>query len=93
MDKGNETSQKVSFVASGAYVEKWAFEGMGKERAERASIRFNVRMVARVSFKAGAWRARRRYLRVYCGDLSVGFALNRSSGNLLEGQRRCRVGL
>lgn len=93
MDKGNETGKKVSFVASGAYVEKWAFEGMSKERVERGSIRFNVKMVARVSFKAGAWRARRRYLRVYCGDLSVGVPLNRSSGNLLGGERRCRVGL
>ncbi|KAL3335899.1 hypothetical protein AABB24_031894 [Solanum stoloniferum] len=93
MDRVNETSQEVSFVATGAYVEKWAFEGMGKERAEKASVRFNVRMVARVSFKAGSWRARRRYLRVYCGDLSVGVALNKSSGNLLGGQRRCRVGL
>ncbi|XP_004241340.1 uncharacterized protein At1g08160 [Solanum lycopersicum] len=93
MDRVNETTQEVSFVASGAYVEKWAFEGMAKERAEKASVRFNVRMVARVSFKAGAWRARRRYLRVYCGDLSVGVALNKSSGNLLGGQRQCRVGL
>ncbi|KAF3666628.1 hypothetical protein CQW23_15601 [Capsicum baccatum] len=93
MDKGNETGRKVSFVASGAYVEKWAFEGMGKERDEKGIIRFNVRMVARVSFKAGAWRARRRYLRVYCGDLSVGVSLNKSSGNLLGAERQCRVGL
>ncbi|CAN4099025.1 unnamed protein product [Withania somnifera] len=93
MDKENETGQKVSFVASRAYVEKWAFEGMSKERGERGSVRFNVRMVAKVSFKAGGWRARRRYLRVYCGDLSVGVSSNKSSGNLLGGERRCRVGL
>ncbi|XP_059300316.1 NDR1/HIN1-like protein 10 [Lycium ferocissimum] len=93
MDKRNETTQKVSFVASGAYVEKWAFDGMNKERAERGGVGFNVRMVARVSYKAGAWRARRRYLRVYCGDLFVGVALNKSSGNLLGGPRKGRVGL
>ncbi|KAK4370632.1 hypothetical protein RND71_010107 [Anisodus tanguticus] len=93
MDKVNETAHKVSFVASGAYVEKWAFDGMGKERTEKGSVGFNVRMVARVSFKAGAWRARKRYLRVYCGDLLVAVALNKSSGNLLGGSRQCRVGL
>ncbi|XP_009776258.1 NDR1/HIN1-like protein 26 [Nicotiana tabacum] len=93
MDKGNETAQKVSFVASGAYVEKWAFDGMNKEKAQSGSIGFNVRMVARVGFKAGAWRARRRYLRVYCGVLSVGIGANKSSGNLLGGPRQCRVGL
>ncbi|KAK4375837.1 hypothetical protein RND71_006514 [Anisodus tanguticus] len=93
MDKVNETAHKVSFVASGAYVEKWAFDGMGKERTEKESVAFNVRMVARVSFKAGAWRARKRYLRVYCRDLLVGVSLNKSSGNLLGGSRQCRVGL
>ncbi|KAK6783988.1 hypothetical protein RDI58_017442 [Solanum bulbocastanum] len=45
---------------------------MNKERSRRGAIGFNVRMVARVKFKAGAWRARRRFVRVYCKDLSVG---------------------
>ncbi|XP_016466745.1 NDR1/HIN1-like protein 10 [Nicotiana tabacum] len=92
-DKRAETAQKASFATSGSYVENRAFDGMNKERARSSAIGFDVRMVARVRFKAGSWRARRRFIRVYCKDLSVGVGPNKSSGNLLGGPRQCRVGL
>lgn len=92
-EKRAETGQKASFATSGAYVDSRAFDEMNRERARRGAIGFNVRMFARVRFKAGAWRARRRFVRVYCKDLSVGVPTNKSSGNLLGGSRQCRVGL
>ncbi|CAN4120175.1 unnamed protein product [Withania somnifera] len=87
------TAQKASFATSRAYVDSRAYEEMNRERSSKGVIGFNVRMVARVRFKAGAWRARRRFVRVYCKDLSVGVPTNKSSGNLLGGSRQCRVGL
>ncbi|MCD7462733.1 hypothetical protein HAX54_049268 [Datura stramonium] len=64
-DKRAETTQKASFATASAYVDSRAFDGMNKERSRRGAIGFDVRMVARVRFKAGAWRARRRFVRVY----------------------------
>ncbi|KAJ8558429.1 hypothetical protein K7X08_005195 [Anisodus acutangulus] len=58
-EKRVETSQKAGFASSGSYVERRVFDEMNSERDRRGSIGFNVRMVARVRFKAGAWRARR----------------------------------
>ncbi|KAK4366401.1 hypothetical protein RND71_014281 [Anisodus tanguticus] len=91
-EKRVETSQKAGFASSGSYVERRVFDEMNSERDRRGSIGFNVRMVARVRFKAGAWRARRRFVRVYCKGLDVGVGSNKSSGNLLGGSRQCRVG-
>ncbi|XP_055835556.1 NDR1/HIN1-like protein 10 [Solanum dulcamara] len=92
-DKRVETIQKASFATAGAYVDNRFFDMMNKERSRRGAIGFNVRMVARVRFKAGAWRARRRFVRVYCKDLSVGVGSKNSSGTLLGGARQCRVGV
>ncbi|PHT34979.1 hypothetical protein CQW23_26779 [Capsicum baccatum] len=91
-DKKAETIEKASLATAGAYVDNRAFDQMNKERVRRGAIGFNVRMVARVRFKAGGWRARRRFLRVYCKDLAVGAGSNNSTGNLTGGSRQCRVG-
>lgn len=92
-EKRAETARQASFATAGAYVDNRVFDQMNKERSRKDAIGFNVRMVARVRFRAGAWRARRRFVRVYCKDLSVGVGSNNSSGTLLGGARQCRVGL
>ncbi|WMV55990.1 hypothetical protein MTR67_049375 [Solanum verrucosum] len=92
-EKRAETARQASFATAGAYVNNRAFDQMNKERSRKGAIGFNVRMVARVRFRAGAWRARRRFVRVYCKDLSVEVGSNNSSGTLLGGARQCRVGL
>ncbi|KAM7496978.1 hypothetical protein LguiA_021392 [Lonicera macranthoides] len=91
----NQTQVRASFAALSAYAGRRAVDGIASERT-RGSISFNVRIMARVRFKAGAWRARRRLLRVLCGDLVVGVPSNGTAaggGSLTGGPRRCRVGI
>ncbi|XP_059314917.1 NDR1/HIN1-like protein 10 [Lycium ferocissimum] len=92
-EKRAETGEKASFATKGSYVNNRVFDDMSKERERRGVIGFNVRMFARIRFKAGAWRARRRFIRVYCRGLDVGVGSGKSSGNLIGGSRQCRVGL
>lgn len=89
----NQTQVRATFAASSAYAGRRAVDGIASERT-RGSVSFNVRIVARVRFKAGAWRARRRFLRVLCGDLLVGVPSNGTAaggGSLTGGPRGCRV--
>ncbi|KAI3746758.1 hypothetical protein L6452_09197 [Arctium lappa] len=88
--KKNETAVRATFASLSAYVDDR--NGISNERA-RGTVNFNLRMVARVRFKAGAWWARRRILKIYCPSLSVGVSANTSAGSLLGGSKHCRVGL
>ncbi|KAL0369486.1 UNVERIFIED_CONTAM: hypothetical protein Sangu_0266700 [Sesamum angustifolium] len=63
------------------------------ERGNNGNVGFNLRMVSSVRFKAKAWRTRRRFLKVLCGDLAVGIQSNGRSGTLIGGPRQCRVGI
>ncbi|KAI3704180.1 hypothetical protein L1987_74395 [Smallanthus sonchifolius] len=88
--KKNETAVRATFASMSAYVGDR--NDINSERA-RGTVDFNLRMVARVRFKAGAWWARRRILRIYCPNVSVGVSANSSSGSLTGGSKQCRVGL
>ncbi|XP_076915223.1 NDR1/HIN1-like protein 1 [Bidens hawaiensis] len=88
--KKNETGVRATFASVSAYVDDW--DGISKEKG-RGSVEFNLRMVARVKFKAGAWWARRRIVRVYCPGLSVGVSANSMNGSLTGGPKQCSVGL
>lgn len=88
----NETSVRATFAAASAYIENSVADGINSERS-RGSVVFNVRMLARVRFKAGVWRARKRLLTVFCRDLSIALSSNSSGGSLTGGSRECRVGL
>ncbi|KAA8549938.1 hypothetical protein F0562_001622 [Nyssa sinensis] len=88
----NETAARATFAASSAYVEGSVVNGINQDRA-RGTVGFSVGMVTSVRFKAGEWWARRRFLRVYCRDLTVGITLNNSGGTLVGGPKQCGVGL
>lgn len=88
----NETNVRATFAASSTYLAQRYVDEINSNRAG-GSVNFVVRMVARVRFKAGAWRARRRFLKVYCGDLQVGVSANSAGGSLLSGSRQCRAGV
>ncbi|XP_076924064.1 NDR1/HIN1-like protein 1 [Bidens hawaiensis] len=88
--KKNETGVRATFASVSAYVDDW--DGISNERG-RGSVEFNLKMVARVKFKAGAWWDRRRIVRVYCPNLLVGVSENSLNGTLTGGPRQCRVGL
>lgn len=87
----DETALRATFAAVDRYVDGWVVEGISWEKTVRGSVSFNVRMAGWVRFKAGAWRGRRRFLRVYCGELPVG--VSGKGGKLVGGPRRCVVGL
>lgn len=88
----NETEVRATFAALSAYVDQKVGDRIAADRA-RGSVNFNVRMLARVRFRAGAWRARKRLLSVVCGDLSVTVSLSSNGGSLVGGSRNCKVGL
>lgn len=86
-----ETAVKATFAAVSRYVDGWVVKGINLEKTVRGSVNFNVRMAGWVRFKAGAWRGRRRFMRVYCGELPV--KVSGKGGTLVDGPRRCVVGL
>ncbi|XP_052197271.1 NDR1/HIN1-like protein 10 [Diospyros lotus] len=88
----NQTSMRATFAAASTYLDKSVVDHMNGERA-KGNVNFNVRMFARVRFKAGAWRARQRFLRVFCGDLPVGLSSNGARGTLVGEARECRLRL
>ncbi|KAG6417709.1 hypothetical protein SASPL_119901 [Salvia splendens] len=89
----NETSLTARFADAGSFLEKSAVDGITRERGKNGNVNFNVRVVSRVRFEAKAWRTRRRFLKVFCGDLVLGLATNGASGALTGGARQCRVGI
>lgn len=91
--KKNETSMTAELAAVKAYLDGDVVKGINEERGKNGNVVFNVRMLMEVRFKAGAWRARRRYLKAFCGDLSVGVSSNATNGTLIGGPKQCRVGI
>ncbi|XP_021720550.1 NDR1/HIN1-like protein 10 [Chenopodium quinoa] len=93
-DQGTKsiTTMDAHLVASSAYLNSDLVNKLKDDRS-RGSVKFDVQMMAVVRFKAGGWRARRRFLRVFCDDLTVSFSSNSTKGNLSGGPRRCSVGI
>ncbi|KAM1227596.1 hypothetical protein ACFX2I_006836 [Malus domestica] len=60
---------------------------------ERGTVSFNVKVLARVQFRNGGWRLRRRLLRVLCRGVAVSVSSNSGSGKLAGGSRGCQVGV
>ncbi|CAL5357222.1 unnamed protein product [Camellia sinensis] len=87
----NETTVRATFAANSAYVTKEVVDGINSDRSSRGIVNFNVEMKARVRYKAGAWRARQRFLRIFCQQLSVGVSKNSVGGTLIGGPRQCKV--
>lgn len=92
-DTKNETSFTANFAAAGSFVDKRVLDGINGERANGGSVNFNLRMLSRVRFEAKAWKTRKRFLKVFCGDLTVGLSTNVRSAQLTGGPKQCRVGI
>ncbi|XP_057788239.1 NDR1/HIN1-like protein 10 [Salvia miltiorrhiza] len=87
----NETSLTARFAAAGSFLEKVAVDEITGERGKNDNVNFNLRMLSRVRFEAKVWRTRRRFLKVFCGDLVLGLPTSGRSGVLTGGPRQCRV--
>lgn len=93
-DQATKSSRNMSatFVATTAYVDGWVASGINGDRGH-GSVKFNLKIVATVHFKAGGWWTRRRFLRVFCDDLPVGISSNSAIGSLTGGPQNCAVGV
>lgn len=84
------TTINATVVASDVYIDSDVSDRFKEDRS-KGSVRFDVQLVSIVRFKSGGWRARRRFLRVYCDDLPVAFSS--SKGTLTDAPKRCDVSI
>ncbi|KAK9068109.1 hypothetical protein SSX86_012220 [Deinandra increscens subsp. villosa] len=87
--KKNETTIRATFASLTAYLD--GRDSINGER-DHGKVNFNLRMMTRVRFQAGSWWARRRILRVYCPNLTIGVSANSGNGTLVGGSKQCNVG-
>ncbi|KAJ4891121.1 Late embryogenesis abundant (LEA) hydroxyproline-rich glycoprotein family [Raphanus sativus] len=85
----DQTPINATLSVSGTYVEGRLADSIGKERAEKGSVEFDVRLASLVTFRYGVYR-RRRYVMVYCDDVAVGVPGNSSSGKMVGSEKRCK---
>ncbi|KAG8371130.1 hypothetical protein BUALT_Bualt13G0054800 [Buddleja alternifolia] len=88
-----ETPLTANFAAAGSFVDRTVVEGINGDRSRNGDVNFNFRMLSTVKFEAKAWRTRRRYLKVFCGNLIVRIPSNGSSGALTGNPKQCDVGI
>ncbi|XP_022153042.1 uncharacterized protein LOC111020639 [Momordica charantia] len=93
-DKRTQTAVNASLSSLNSYIEASFVNEINDDR-RRGAVDFNFVILARVGFRAGWWRTRRRLLRVLCEELSVGLPSSNSSvsGKLMGGSRPCKVGI
>ncbi|KAJ0238962.1 F126 [Hirschfeldia incana] len=86
----DQTPINATLSVSGTYVEGRLADSIGKERKEKGSVEFDVKMASLVTFRYGVYR-RRRYVTVYCDDVAVGVPGNSSSGKMVGSEKRCKT--
>ncbi|KAK6926531.1 Late embryogenesis abundant protein, LEA_2 subgroup [Dillenia turbinata] len=84
----DQTDVKASFAEVGSYVNPSVVNAINGDLT-RGIVRFTVQLGARVGFRAGDWHTRRRYLKVLCSNVPVGFS-STSTGTLSGGSRQCQ---
>ncbi|KAF8397966.1 hypothetical protein HHK36_016892 [Tetracentron sinense] len=92
LGKKNQTTVRARFVALSAYVGDRVVMDIAGDRAAGV-VNFNVKMLAWVRFKTGAWRTRIRLMRVFCNGVRVGFSSSTGPGTMLGGSGECEVDL
>uniref|UniRef100_A0A1D1ZK44 Uncharacterized protein At1g08160 n=1 Tax=Anthurium amnicola TaxID=1678845 RepID=A0A1D1ZK44_9ARAE len=88
--KGDSTVLPARLAAVAEYVDP----DLTKDRAVAGAVDFDVKVMAWVRFRAGVWRTRRHVMRVFCGDVRIGFSNSTAVVGSLVGQpKRCQVDL
>lgn len=80
----------ATLSAANSFVDDRVASGINADRAARGTVSFNLKLLARVQFRKGGWRLRRRLLRVLCRDVPVTIS-NNGSGKMTGGGRDCSV--
>ncbi|ONI01485.1 hypothetical protein PRUPE_6G142400 [Prunus persica] len=86
----DRTSVNATFSAANSFVGASVARGIDEARA-RGSMSFNVKLLARVEFRRGWWRLRRRLLRVLCSGVAVSLSSKGGLSSLAGGSRDCQV--
>ncbi|XP_050370138.1 NDR1/HIN1-like protein 10 [Argentina anserina] len=80
----------ATLSAANSFVEGGVASGINADRAARGEVSFNIKLLARVQFRKGGWRLRRRLLRVVCRDVTV--AVSKNGTGMMTGEgRECGV--
>ncbi|BFG34834.1 hypothetical protein CerSpe_211080 [Prunus speciosa] len=77
----DRTSVNATFSAANSFVGAPVARDIDVDRA-RGRVSFNVKLLARVEFRRGGWRLRRRLLRVLCHGVSVSLSSKGELGTL-----------
>ncbi|XP_004301934.1 PREDICTED: protein YLS9-like [Fragaria vesca subsp. vesca] len=80
----------ATLSAANSFVDDRVASGINADRAARGLVSFNIKLLARVQFRKGGWRLRRRLLRVLCLDVPVAIS-NNGTGKMTGGGRDCGV--
>ncbi|KAM5584978.1 NDR1/HIN1-like protein 10 [Rosa sericea] len=80
----------ATFSAANSFVDDRVASGINADRAARGAVSFNIKLLARVQFRKGGWRLRRRLLRVLCRDVPLMIS-NNGTGTMTGGGRDCGV--
>ncbi|PRQ32547.1 hypothetical protein RchiOBHm_Chr5g0047591 [Rosa chinensis] len=87
---GVRSAVNATFSAANSFVGDRVASGIDADRAARGAVSFNIKLLARVQFRKGGWRLRRRLLRVLCRDVPVTIS-NNGTGMMTGGGRECGV--
>lgn len=90
--KGNDTTIRARLASAANYINDSTARDLTSSRAG-GTLRFELRLFAWVRFDANAWRTRRHFMRVWCGNIDVAFSSS-GSGSLSGGApKECEVDL
>lgn len=90
---GDVRDLKARFAAVGVYTDDDTVNAIRSEQSKGdGAVTFGVRFISVVKFKAGAWRTRRHYLRVYCDGIRVGLKnATAGAGSMVGPAKACQV--
>ncbi|KAL5976495.1 hypothetical protein ACLOJK_020828 [Asimina triloba] len=91
--KHNVTTIDAEFASVSEYVDGDVSRGLTDDQSRHGFVKFHVRLIARVRFRAGAWRTRQHIMRVFCDDVSLGFSSGNGTSTLLGRSKDCEVDL
>ncbi|XP_077240058.1 NDR1/HIN1-like protein 26 [Tasmannia lanceolata] len=91
--KENITTVRARLAADSAYIGDGVVSDIAGERSHGA-VSFNFKVIAWVRFRSGAWRTRKRILKVFCDDVKIAYANATAFGTLFATPpRQCEVDL
>ncbi|CAL0321819.1 unnamed protein product [Lupinus luteus] len=90
-ETNSENTINATLSLSQTYVDPAVIRELDSDTNHRASITFDVQLLASASFHSGSWRFRSLLLKVLCEDVTLAISSKATSGNFIGGPRKCQV--